>query len=352
MYRYILLFLLILAGIIFLFRITQNTERITRVDGRIDYRISNRGWIYFRIDSPCIERYFKSPIKDSALVSENGTFSFFFQSHSHPVFFDITNKRDFIAHHYYLSPGDHLRLDFEGKEIPVSLASFKDCGRYNSFLQEFIDSFYRNKEVKQFYYISSNYLMAPEFSRYINQRRQEQIHFFKKYFDEPAADSVFIRYFLAELNYQWASDKLNFLWKKRLRKEWVPVDSSYFDFLQLRGNSSGENLICPTYGRFIALLMREWYQQQNEFPGSGKISDMEKCKLAELAFTGLDLEMAYLSILQDRFENKKESNIEPSRMNNSGFDEILKRAFSHTRNPLFNNLVKDHDKIKTLDLNR
>ena len=260
---------------------SKNSSRIAIIEGKINPSFITKHVIYFYQYTDSLSLFFceKKPT-DSCEIKPDGSFKLEIKQWNQSGFFDLGSKDMIFARNFFLQPGDHLNLVFEGNEMPPKLSYSGKIGKYNLFLQTFSDTFYRNPSVKETYYKTSNYLLAPDYSVYINNRREEQINFFKKYFREEEMDTVFKFYFENETNYNWANDKLYFLWKKRIRKEVVPVDSSYFDFLKIVSVDNSKALICPAYTRFINLYIRELLDEKTSVTTDGIDPSFERFELA------------------------------------------------------------------------
>ena len=282
----------------------DDSSREVIVEGRIAPILVRNKKIYFYRAKDSLNLFFaKKTITDSVNIDKDGNFKFIISDWTKPGFFDLGMKDVIFAANYFLQPGDKINLVFEGNELPPKLHVSKEIGKYNYFLQVFYDSFYRSPEVKKFYYVISNFMFAPDYADYINKRRIEQLAYFNNYFKNESVDSIFRFYFESELNYNWANDKLYFLWKKRIRKEVRAVDTSYFDFLKIVPSDNPAALNCPGYTRFINLYIRELYQEKFFAPSKDFSVSIEKCKLALEKLKGLDLKIALCNILMDEMTN-------------------------------------------------
>lgn len=102
-----------------------------------------------------------------------------------------------------------------------------------------------------------------------------------------------------ETLFNWANDKTYFLWKKRTRNEFVPLDTSYFDFIATMNCNDPKALVCPSYPRYINLLLNELYQQVMFNIPANTPQPLEKCVLANKYLTGTGLKIAFHQILRD-----------------------------------------------------
>lgn len=281
-------------------KISGDSSRIVVIEGKVNPSLTRTHTIYFYRYTDSLSLFFcEKTLTDSCELKPDGSFKLEISNWNKSGFFDLGFKELVFARNYFLQLGDELNLQFEGNEIPPTLNLSGRVGKYNLFLQIFNDTFYRNKSVKDVYYKSSNFLLAPDYATYINNRRLEEINFYKKYFSGQEIDSVFNYYFEKETNYNWANDKVYFLWKKRIRKEEVPIESSYFDFLKIVKDDDPSALICPGYTRFISLYIRELIQEESINYANGITPSIEKCNLAKSKLKGIGLRIALYNLIRD-----------------------------------------------------
>lgn len=242
---------------------------------------------------------------DSCKLLADGSYTFNMSLKNQPVFVDIGIADLVFAHNIFIQPRQNLILDYDLAERPPSLLSVATAGIHNRFIQAFSDSFYRKPEVKEYYYVKSNFLLAPDYANYIDKRHKEQKAFLKNHFKDVATDSVFKAYIEAEIDYQWASDKTAFLWKKWIRNEEVPLDSSYFNFLKEIMIDNPEAIISPAYIRFLGLFIRELHRQKPLAEQVNQPNSLLKCKIACEHLRGMALKIALYNILKEEQENAK-----------------------------------------------
>ena len=331
----------LLLFLFFLFAISCNTSpeyssQGAIVAGRIDPSLCKNKMIYFYQYTDSISLFFcEKKSTDSCVIDAEGRFRIEVENGLKSGFFDLGTKDFIFAKNFFLEPGDQIKLIFDGKEMPVRLHTYKDIGKYNKFLQIFYDTFYREPKTKRNYFVISNYMLAPDYSVYINKRRNEQIAFYKKYFKGANPDTSFKYYFENETDYNWANDKVYFLWKKRTRNEFVPLDTSYFDFLKVINNDNPKALICPGYTRFINLFLTELYQEEIFNLPPGYPQSLEKCLMAKKYYIGTGRKIAYYSILNDELSGINASSAKVNREHDLFVDSLTRIAFEATADSNF-----------------
>jgi hypothetical protein len=331
--RFYLLILIILSTVC-CNPFSKNSSRIAIIEGKINPSFTTNHFIYFYEYTDSLSLFFCNKVPtDSCEIKPDGSFRFEIKQWNKSGFFDLGTTNNIFARNFFLQPGDQLNLVFEGNEMPPKLNYSDKIGKYNLFLQTYSDTFYRNPHVKEIYYKTSNYLMAPDYSVYINNRRIEQFNFFKNYFKKEEIDTVFKFYFENETNYNWANDKLYFLWKKRIRKEVVPVDSSYFDFLKIVQVDNRRALICPAYTRFINLYIRELLDEKTSSITDGITPSFERFELAKNKLAGTGLQIAYYNFLRDELSGVDAN--EKNAKHDSVINEMLKIAYTSTKDSSF-----------------
>jgi hypothetical protein len=322
----------------------SSSQKVT-IEGKIDPSLTNNNIIYFYQFTDSLSLFFCEKIAtDSCELKPDGSFKLEILNWSKPGFFDLGTKELVFARNFFLEPGDEINLDFKGKEMPVSLTSYDEIGKYNQFLQIFNDTFYREPTTKRNYFVISNYMLAPDYAVFIGKRKNKQFDFYKNYFKNKKIDSTFQYYFEHETNYNWANDKIYFLWKKRIRMEEVPLDTGYFDFLNIVNNDDPKALNCPSYTRYIDLYLKELYQQEIFSLPDGTPQNLEKCFLANKHLKGLGKKIAYYNILRDEIRSI-DANVEGNYEQHLVFvDSLAKIAYNATNDASFLQYAKSYKK--------
>ena len=244
-------------------------------------------------------------LTDSFPLDQEGQYHFKITNWHKPSFFDLRLNDQTIAHNYFLKPAEKIRLDFDVSETPARLLSHEFAGKYNRFLQEYSDTFYRTQAAKQFYYIGSNFLMAPEYAKYMDNRRQQELEYAKEILTNPETDNLFKTYLQSEIDYQWANDKTAFLWKKWVRNEEVPLDSSYYNYLSVLKIDNPAAIVSPAYVRFLQLYIREIHRQLPITTQRANDPVKLKCEIAKQRTSGLAYKIALFHILAEELSNTK-----------------------------------------------
>lgn len=241
--------------------------------------------VYFYTYPDTLQLYseVKIPI-DTASVHENGSFSFKVNS-MHPLVFDLHDEKGQLTANLFMCPGDEIKIQFNKDRRPLIDKTTME-GKFNAYLIEFIDTFYRADRVRNEYYISTNYMNGRAFTDYIEQRKAAQVAFFERRFGGSNLKKEYSEYALNTIKYGIAVDRLMYVWKKRMKSEYVTLDPDFFSFAtpQFIENSTAFN--CPSYIRFLNLFIKDMYERKvdlGELRNSKSIPlnpALEKYKLA------------------------------------------------------------------------
>ena len=292
--------------LLFLTSCDFRNKEVTFVSGTIIHHIptGQKPYVYLYRSPDTIDiLHLNKILTDSFPLDQEGQYHFKITNWHKPAFFDLKLNDQTIAHNYFLIPAEKIRLDFDVSETPARLLSHEFAGKYNRFLQEYSDTFYRNAAVKQFYYVGSNFLLAPEYAKYLDARRQQELDFAKEMLSNPESDSIFKIYLQSEIDYQWANDKTAFLWKKWVRNEEVPLDSSYYNFLTELKIDNPAAIVSPAYIRFLQLYIREIYRQLPIAVQRTNDPVKLKCEIAKQRTSGLAYKVALYHILTEELSN-------------------------------------------------
>ncbi|MFA6261047.1 MAG: hypothetical protein WC760_06245 [Bacteroidia bacterium] len=271
------------------------------IEGRLVNR-NNTGykWVFlYRYADPISLAHLSKLKVDSTPVTEEGTFRFKLKEPLKSDFIDLGNESYIFAKNIFITRGERLKLIFDVSKDPPEIMNRDIIGKYNQMLQDFSDTFYRDPVVKQYYYVGSNFLLAPAYATYIDKRREAQLKFAKNLLNDPETDTVFKTFLQSEINYQWANDKIAFLWKKWVRNEEVPLKADYYNFLHELPLNNPPALISPAYFRFLELYIRELHRQLPIGIQMAQPAVKLKCDLAREKLTGLAYKVALWQILTE-----------------------------------------------------
>lgn len=240
---------------------------------------------------------------DTSLVDENGDYYFSHKLSLNTVY-ELQTKDSVLVPILYLSPGKEVIFNItSSNQAPVFNTSTLE-GKYNDYFMKLIDTFYKEPEAKQFYYISSNFLEIEQFDDYITKRRDRQLTFYENYFGSENVDSNFKKFAHNQILYQFGIDKMYWVIKKRMKGMKLKIDASYHDFLRTSYIQNDNAINCPAYIRFIKFYLKDSYERKvekdisiNKLPVH--IPAVEKYKIATKNFKGLALKAALYNIISD-----------------------------------------------------
>ncbi len=254
------------------------------IEGRIQYPLGDK--IYFSSYADSSDLFLENKTRlDSAIPDKNGSFSFTFRS-ERPMVFDLESAAQNLATNLILCPGDLLKINFKGKNFSPEIESSTEEGKINLFLVNFLDSFYRSPDIKQEYYISTNYMDGESFATYNERREKAQLEYFKDFFRNDSLKKEYRDYALNTIHYGIAVDRLMYVWKKRMKNETVLLPENYFAFETKSFIENAEAFYCPAYIRFLHLYIKDTFDrmvEQGELPLNKTIPflpQVEKYKLA------------------------------------------------------------------------
>lgn len=262
----------------------SDNSNSTILNGNIQFPPADK--IYFCSFADSTDIYLETKTAmDSSVIDKNGNYSFSLQL-KNSCAFDLGCGNKNLATNLFISPRDKLKIIFSGRSNDVHVISSGDAGKYNSFLIQFLDTFYRAAAVREEYYIGTNYMDIQQFTLYNERRQQMQLDFLDNYFGSDSPKKEFKDYALNTINYGIAVDRLMYVWKKRMKGENVIVDSSYFSFATPAFVENIDAFNCPAYIRFLNLYIKDTYErmvERGELPldkSAKLIPAVEKYKLA------------------------------------------------------------------------
>ncbi|HYV90766.1 MAG TPA: hypothetical protein VE978_03250 [Chitinophagales bacterium] len=278
------------------------------IEGKIPSHGGKKIYLYGFINDTEKYRGIKVLI-DSSDISSNGKYFFSIKENTNYLF-DLRTKDSIRVTNLFLQPADKLVLNFS-KGAQPEIPGDDACSKYNNYLLQFTDSFYRNPDARGMYYVGSNYLTLPDYHTYTAGRCHQQLLFYQHYFSSNPPDSLFANFAISEINYQYGNDNLLFLWKRRMRGLKAIDDSTSYDFLKLVKIENPGALNSPAYFYFLHLYINELYNQEIErrnLTGVNQTASRvaeEKILLAEKYLTGKFREIAELNIDESLGKNFK-----------------------------------------------
>ena len=285
-FNYILFFL------IFTFsgcaRVYQKEAGITTVSGNIQPPAQSKIYFYSYADSVDFYLARQSPI-DSAVIAQNGDFVFELKIDK-PFVFSLQHDNKTLVSSLFLNPGDQLEIRFYGKQRIPKITPFGQEAKFNTYLLNFIDTFYNETTRHNEYYIASNYMDLQQYATYTDKRKKEMLDFFNSYFENETIKPVYTEFAVQSISYELASDRIMYLWKKRMKGEPVMPDSAYLQFTNSSFVENNKAFITPSYIRFINLYLKDTYERMVETgalpvnKGDTLIAAVEKYKLAGKLF--------------------------------------------------------------------
>ncbi len=290
-----------------------NGEQGTIISGNIQFPETNKLYFYSFADSVDFFLARQTPI-DSALIQANGDFSFHLTNGAQYVFKLQLNGKELLSNLLIL-PGDKLEINFYGKQHTPKIVPYGNAAKFNSFLLKFVDKFYKEKEVKNEYYIASNYMDPNHYEIYTNKRKKDMLNFFNSYFENDSILPVYSSFVVNSIYYELASDRLMYLWKKRMKGEPIAPDSSFFYFTEPSFVQNSSAFVTPSYIRFLNLYIKDTYErmvERGELPLNKKdklIPSVEKYRIASELLDGTFEDAALYSIIVNDGNDVSDSTI-------------------------------------------
>lgn len=275
---------------------------ITIIKGKIEFSPGNSIDLYAYPDE--FQKYLnKKIIIASVPVGKTGEFSFLLNFYQ-PSAFDLKIGNRILVSNLFLCPNDEITINFDGAELNPRITLNAKGGKSNQFLLIFDEKFFKTPRIKRDYYINSNFLRADEYSEYLKARRIQELRSYDEYFSDAPPRKEFATYVLSEINYQYAVDKLMYLWKKGIKNKQVDVSNDYYDFVSKDFIENPAALNSPSYVHFLNLYFIKLYEEQQiriQQAGNrnGMHESLEKITVAEQNFSGLSRQIITLNILKD-----------------------------------------------------
>jgi len=318
---------ILFIGVIFLSACTTQTKKETSqtvIKGNIQNSKTGKVYFYSYADSIdlFIERF---TALDSSLIDADGNFSFELEINQPKVFSLRYGSRDLVSN-LFISPGDQLEFKFYGNKFIPIIEPIGEEAKFNIYLLQFSDTFYKEPVRAKEYYIASNYYSADQYAVYNDQRKKQMLVFFNNYFRNDNISKNHRSYALFTIQYELASDQLMYLWKKRMKGEPYTADSSYYNFKNPNFVENADAFISPSYIRFLNLYLNEDYEKnisngktltssQNFHPSA------EKYVLAHQLFNGIFLEAILYRIFYNDVKDVTDTEI-TERIISSNIDSL------------------------------
>lgn len=256
----------------------ENAETST-IKGHIQHPIKDK--IYFSSYKDSFELYQENKTTlDSALLDQNGNFSFSLKINN-PIAFDLESGGKNLGINLFISPGDQLEINYPDTSYTPQINSSTEEGKFNAFLVNFQYKFFRDPEIKNEYYIGSNYMDGHNFATYNDRRKEEQLKFFSSTFEDDSLKKARSEYAMNTVLYGIGVDRLMYVWKKRMKNQTVVLDSNYFDFETKTFLENRDAMNCPAYIHFLKLYVKDSYErsvERGEIPAEA-LPQVEKYKL-------------------------------------------------------------------------
>lgn len=280
----------------------EETQKLTIIKGKVEFSRGSSIDLYAYPD--LFQKYLNKKILVASVpVDSRGKFSFFFNFYQSSAF-DLKIGNRILVSNLFLCPGDQIIINFRDSASSPQITPNAKGGRNNRFLLLFNENFFKEPKIKRDYYINSNFLQTDEYSEFLNKRRLQQLKFYNEFFAESPPEKDFATYILSEINYQYAVDKLMYLWKKGIKNKKVNAGRDYYDFLSNDLIENPAAINSPSYVHFLNLYFTNLYEkqlykiQQSKNPYRTDQA-IEKISVAKQNFSGLSLHIVTLNILND-----------------------------------------------------
>jgi len=305
----------LLVGVIFLSACTPEHNKETSqtiIKGNIQN--SDAGKVYFYSYADSIDLFIERfTAIDSSIVDSEGNFSLELKINQPKVFSLRYGNRDLVSN-LFISPGDHLEFKFYGNKFIPIIEPLGEEAKFNIYLLQFSDSFYKEPTRAKEYYIASNYYTAEQYATYNDERKKQMLTFFNNYFRNDSISQKHKSYALYTIHYELASDRLMYLWKKRMKGETYKADSSYYNFNDPAFIQNSDAFITPSYIRFLNLYLNDHYENNI---ANGKIltnsqnfhPSAEKYVLSHKLFSGIFLRAVLSRIFYNDTKDVTEAEI-------------------------------------------
>ena len=240
-----------------------------------------------------------SPVS-SLMPDSNGFFRFVYPTKT-GIEFTLKNGDQYIFFNVFFSAGDSLKINITDKQV-----GYDGSGQNNvAYNDSFPTVFYKGEEGKR--YANSFKLSLDSFNTYIDERKVARYHFLQSFADVKPLSDAFIDQTNKEIEYQWAVDKLQYLWKHTYfhhLKGVVEAKPGYFDFISKLDIQHKPELNVLQYYYCLKDYVTEIWEQKlhrNPYKDQYKFNNQIRARLsvADSIYTGKIRMIAYCGIIED-----------------------------------------------------
>jgi peroxiredoxin len=247
--------------------------------------------------------YFGSmPRVATVLPDKNGDFRFCYPSDA-GLEFNLKRGDSYIFYSIFLQPGDSLYIDVINNTSSYFYGGPSNIVAYND---SFGIHFFRGALGDQWDASFSKPL--DSFNSFMEQRKTAGHEFLDEMVKEKNLSPAFRNYASLEIDYSWAVDKIQYLWKypyAHHQKGDVAVESSYFDFMKDMPLQNEKGLNQRQYyvimGIYTSALFDQWRQHlpESERKAAFRRQYAFRLHVADSIFSGSYKKIAYAGVLND-----------------------------------------------------
>ena len=138
-----------------------------------------------------------------------------------------------LVYRIFLSPGDKITVTLDPKKFYETTQFEGNGSEVNNFLTKLDFKFHSGLAYEE-YTNSFKDKKLEDFKIYIDKRKNDQLQYFKKYYEGKKVPPSVENYATSMILYSWATDRLNYLWMHTFynnKNGFVKVDESYYGFL-------------------------------------------------------------------------------------------------------------------------
>jgi hypothetical protein len=277
-------------------------DSFTIIKGKVEFATGNSVDLYIYPDLP--QKYLTKKILIASVpLDSKGNFSILSNLYQ-PSAFDLRIGNRILASNLFLCPGDKITINFRDTLSNPQVSSNTKGEKNNQFLLLFNERFFKDPKTMRDYYINSNFLTADEYSEFLKDRREQQKKMYDEFFTRASPRKEFETFVQSEINYQYAVDKLMYVWKKGIKNKEAHIRKDYYAFLSNDFIENPAAVNSPSYMHFLNLYFTILYEEQllkaqNQKEKTRVNQSSEKLRFAKKTFSGLSLQIITLKILDD-----------------------------------------------------